>query len=432
VVAGGSDTICSGNEAQLFTSGGVIYDWSPGSTLDDSTIAAPLAGPPVNTTYTVIVIDSNGCRDTASVDVFVTHYFADAGPPASFCEGTGGAQLQAGTITGGTGPFYYTWFCDSLVTFCGLDSTFDDDPIANPSQSCMYYLQVSDSRGCVSEIDSAFVEILPVPIANAGPDQFICQPPAPGALLQGSFSNAPGPYTFYWMPGTGLNDSTILNPHARPDTTTIYTLVGISSNGCHSNPTTTDTLSTVTVHVQPRPIADAGPDIHTCLGDTTTIQGLGYGAGPQYDFEWSPFTGLNDSSVANPIASPPFTHTYTLVVWSNGCPSYGDSMTLWVHTLPTPSAGNIREICLGDTAYLDAFAAGDSSASYTYLWSPTTGLNDPTLENPAASPDSSTWYYLVATSSWGCDSPLDSVWVKLKPTPLAEAGPTKQICEGDS
>ncbi len=431
-LAGGSDTICAGGDAQLHAGGGATYDWSPGGTLTDSTIASPIASPVQNTTYSVTVIDSNGCRDTAYVDVFVTYYFADAGPPSSFCEGTGGAQLNAGNIFGGTGPFYYTWWCDSTNTFCGLDSTFDDDPMANPSQTTMYYLQVSDSRGCLSEIDSALVEILPVPIADAGPDQYICQQPAPGAILQGSFSNAPGPFQFYWMPGLGLNDSTILNPHARPDTTTIYTLVGISANGCTSAPTTTDTLSTVTVHVQPRPIADAGPDIHTCLGDTTVIQGLGYGAGPNYNFQWTPYVGLSDSTVPNPIASPPFTHIYTLVVWSNGCPSYGDSMTFWVHTLPTPSAGNIREICLGDTAFLDAFAAGDSSASYTYQWTPTTGLDNPTLENPAASPDSSTWYYLVATSSWGCESPLDSVWVKLKPTPQAEAGPVQTICAGDS
>lgn len=431
-VASGTDTICNGNQAQLFTSGGVLYDWSPGATLDDSTIAAPLASPPVSTTYSVIVVDGNGCRDTAYVDVHVTHYYCDAGLPTSFCEGTGGAQLQAGGIFGGTPPYYYIWTCDTLQTYCGLDSMYDNDPIANPSQTTMYYLQISDSRGCLSELDSTLVEVLPVPIADAGPDQFICQPPAPGAVLQGSFSNAPGPYTFYWIPGTGLNDTTILNPHARPDTTTIYTLVGVSSNGCSSNPTTTDTLSTVTVHVHPRPIADAGPDIHTCLGDTSIIQGLGYGAGPLYRYEWSPYTGLSDSSIANPIASPPFTHTYTLVVWSNGCPSFGDSMTLWVHTLPTPSAGNIREICLGDTAYLDAFADGDSSASYTYQWWPPSGLNNPTLENPAASPDSSTWYYLIATSSWGCESPLDSVWVKLKPTPLAEAGPVQHICAGDS
>ena len=431
-VAGGSDTICNGNEAQLTAGGGASFDWSPGLTLDDSTISNPLASPPATTTYNVIVMDSNGCIDTAEVDVYVTHFEADAGPPTSFCEGTGGAQLQAGAITGGTGPYWYTWFCDSTATFCGLDSTFDDDPIANPSQTAMYYLQVSDSRGCLAEIDSVLVEVLPVPIADAGPDQFICQQPAPGALLQGSFSNAPGPYSFYWIDGTGLNDSTLLTPFARPDTTTIYTLVGISANGCHSNPTTTDTLSTVTVHVQPRPIADAGPDIHTCLYDTTVIQGLAFGAGPNYEFEWTPFTGLSDSTIANPVASPPITTTYTLVAWSNGCPSYGDSMTLWVHTLPTPSAGNIREICLGDSAYLDAFAAGDSSANYTYDWFPTAGLDNPTAENPAASPDTTTWYYLVATSTWGCDSPLDSVLVRLKPTPIAEAGLHLQICAGDS
>ncbi|MFN8397865.1 MAG: PKD domain-containing protein [Bacteroidia bacterium] len=431
-VAGGSDTICAGNDIQLTSGGGVIYDWSPGATVDDSTIANPLASPVTNTTYSVIVTDSNGCVDTAYVDVFVTHFYADAGPPTAFCEGTGGAQLHAGQIFGGTGPYYYTWTCDSNLTFCGLDSTFDDDPIANPSQSAWYYLQVSDSRGCVSEFDSAFVEILPTPIANAGPDQFICQPPSPGALLQGSVTNAPGPYQYFWLNSPGLNDTTILNPFARPDTTTIYTLVVISSNGCTSNPTTTDTLSTVTVHVQPRPIADAGPDIHTCLYDTTVIQGLGFGAGPSYSYQWTPFIGLNDSSVANPIASPPFTHTYTLVVWSNGCPSYGDSMTLWVHTLPTPSAGNIREICLGDTAFLDAFAAGDSSASYTYVWTPTLGLDNPTLENPAASPDTSTWYFLTATSSWGCESPLDSVLVRVKPTPIADAGPVQYKCAGDS
>lgn len=431
-VAGGSDTICAGGSVQLTSGGGQFYNWSPGIFVTDSTIANPIANPVNNTTFSVIVRDTNGCVDTALVDVYVTFFQADAGPPTSFCEGTGGAQLNAGAITGGTAPFYYTWWCDSTNTFCGLDSTFDNDPIANPSQTTTYYLQVSDSRGCLSDVDSTIVEILPVPIADAGPDQYICQSPSPGALLQGSFSNAPGPYTYYWMPGIGLNDSTLLTPYARPDTTTIYTLVGVSSNGCTSAPTTLDTLSTVTVHVNPLPIADAGPDIDICLYDTTVLQGVGSGAGPLYEYEWSPFVGLSDSSIANPIASPPFTHTYTLVVWSNGCPSVGDSMTLWVHTLPTPSAGNIEEICLGDSAQLDAFGAGDSTAFYTYEWYPPEAMNDPTLENPKASPDTTTWYYLVVTSTWGCESPLDSVLVKVKPTPLAEAGPDLEICAGDT
>ena len=425
-----SDTACAGDAVQLHASGGQFYQWSPAATLSNPNIASPVANPVVNTTYTVIVSDTNGCVDTADVAIFVTFFSADAGPPTSFCEGTGGAQLQAGQISGGLSPYYYVWSCDTTNTYCGIDSLFDNDPVANPTQTTTYYLQVQDSRGCLSEIDSTVVEVLPNPIADAGPDVFICQPPSPGALLNGSIYGAPGPYTFYWINSAGLNDSTLLNPFARPDTTTIYTLVAVSSNGCTSNPTTVDTTSTVTVHVQPRPIAEAGPTIHSCLGDTVMIQGLGYGAGPNYTFEWSPFTGLSDSAITNPLGSPPITTTYTLTVWSNGCPSYGDTMTLWVHTLPTPSAGNIVEICLGDSGQFDAFGAGDSSAFYTYQWTPPTGLNDPTLENPLASPDSTTTYFLEVTSSWGCKARSTPYCCASNPRPSPRPAPTSSFAPG--
>jgi hypothetical protein len=187
------------------------------------------------------------------------------------------------------------------------------------------------------------------------------------------------------------------SPFARPDTTTIYTAVVTSSNGCSSALTTTDTLSSITVVVNPQPIAEAGPDIDACLGDSTVLQGLSYGAGPVYTYEWSPFTGLSDPTLPNPVASPPFTTQYILNTWSNGCPSIGDTMTLWVHTTPTPSAGNIVEICLGDSGQLDAFGAGDSTAFYTYLWTPSASLDDATAENPLASPDTTTVYDLVVT-----------------------------------
>ncbi len=426
------DTICAGFVTQLSAQGGQFYDWSPGIYLSDSTIANPTASPPVSITYTVIVSDTNGCVDTADVDISVTFFEAEAGPPVSFCEGTGGAQLMAGPITGAPGPYWYEWWCDSTNTYCGLDSTFDNDPIALPTDTTTYYLQVTDANGCLSEIDSTVVNVLPVPIADAGPDVAICAQPAPGVILNGSFSNAPGPFDFYWTPGIGLNDSLLLNPFARPDTTTIYTLIGISANGCTSVPTTVDTLATVIVTVNPEPIADAGPDIDICFGDTTQLQGTGSGAGPLYAFEWSPYTGLSDSTTANPFANPPITTEYILNVFSNGCPSVGDTMRLTVHTIPTPDPGNIIELCLGETGQLDAFADGDSTANYTYQWSPPQGLNDPTLENPLVTPDTATWYTVVATSTWGCVSAPDSVLANLLPTPIAEAGPNQQICSGDT
>lgn len=430
-------TTCFGSGVELETINlpGVTYAWSPGLTLTDSTVSNPIANPTVTTTYTLIVTGANGCADTAEIDVNVFQLETDAGPAVSFCEGEGGTQLQAGPLSGGTAPYYYTWWCDSTNTFCGLDSTFDDDPVANPDTTVWYYLQVTDADGCIGTIDSAMVTVLPKPIVDAGGDVDLCPLPSPGSVLNASVVNsneAPGPYTVNWFPATGLNDATIFNPYARPDTTTIYACIVSSSNGCTSTATTIDTTSTITVVVNPLPVADAGPDLHLCYGDSLQLQGIGSAAGPNYSFEWSPVNGISDSAAANPSVSPALTTDYTLTVWSNGCPSFGDPVTVWVHTLPTPSAGNIQEICLGESANLDAFADGDSSALYSYNWWPQTGLNDHTLENPAASPDSTTLYYLVATSSWGCESALDSVQVTVVPTPLAEAGVTLEICESDS
>lgn len=431
-------TFCFGDSIQLHAP--VIplatYQWSPAAGLSNPNISNPMAEPSQTTNYLLTVTDSLGCQSTGIIEIGVVVVTADAGPLSSFCEGEGGTQLVAAQPTGGTAPYYYSWSCNTNLTpFCGLDSINDNDPIANPSASTWYYLQVSDRDGCLSEIDSVFVEILPKPIVDAGPDVGICQPPAPGALISATVLNsqdAPGPYQIQWFPSTGLNQDSIFSPFARPDSTTIYTAVVLSSNGCSSAYTTVDTLSSITVTVHPQPIADAGPDIHSCLGETTIIQGLGFGAGPDYDYEWSPFAGLSSTTIPNPLANPGFTHEYILTVWSNGCPSIGDTMTLWVHTLPTPSAGPIQEICLGDSAQLDAFGAGDSTAFYTYSWSPSASLSDPSAENPLASPDSTTVYELVVTSSWGCESPIDLVQVTVKPMPFSEAGPDITICEGDS
>lgn len=381
---------------------------------------------------TLMIEDANGCRDTTQgiISPYPTPV-VDAGTNVSFCEGTGGAQLQALLTNPGSPPYYYTWWCDSSYTFCGLDSIYDDDPIALPDSSTWYYVQVTDNVGCQSNLDSVWVEVLPRPVVNAGPDVYICPDSAPGATLNPMISGASGPYSLTWSPGVGLNDSTLLNPYARPDTTTIYTLIATGANGCESDPNTVDSLSTVIVHVKPQPIAEAGPVRDICLGEGILLQGFGYGAGPAYDFEWSPATGLNDSTLANPYAAPSSTVEYVLTVWSNGCPGT-DTVTVNVHTNPTAAAGPRTDICLGESTVLYGSAAGDSTATYTYSWSPSTSLNDPNAQNPVATPDTTTTYYLVATSQYGCESPADSVEITVKPTPIAEAGPQLTVCLGGS
>jgi gliding motility-associated-like protein len=416
--------------ASVNTSGGTpgyTYLWSD---LQAQTTQSATGLAPGN--YSVTVTDANGCQANASVAVGeILPPTVTAGPMATFCEGSGGAGISA-TASGGTPGYFYTWTCQSGN--CGLTNPFLANPIANPTASQFYYIQVTDTNGCVSNVDSLWVEVLPKPIVDAGPDIFLCGDSAPCQILNPTIVNsilAPGPYTYTWIPGTGLNDSTIANPCARPDTTTTYTLVVTSGNGCTSDFTTTDTLSTIVVHVNPIPIANAGPDRDICFGDSIELQGFGTGAGPLYDYQWSPVNGLSSITDPNPMASPALTTTYSLIVWSNNCPSYGDNVLVNVHTLPTVDAGPDKEICLGETTILDAQAGGDSTATYSFNWTPIGTLDDPTLEDPAATPISTTMYYVQSTTNYGCDSPIDSVLVTLKPTPIAEAGDNPTICLGN-
>lgn len=437
---GGPQCLSMGANAYTFNANGAngpgaTYAWTfqngtPATSVSTNpTVAFGQAG--WNTV--VLTVTENGCVSTRtdSIYVFPDPVF-DAGPDVSFCEGEGGAMLM-GSGTGGTQQYYYTWWCQSGL-FCGLDSVNDNDPNANPNQSAMYYGQITDFNGCMSNIDSAFVTVIPKPIVDAGPDVVICRDSAPCQLLTPNISGSPGPFSYQWFPSAGLNNDTIASPCAHPDSTTIYTLVVTDrTTGCTSDYTTVDTNATVTVHRPPLPVAEAGPDRDLCLGDSLELQGYGFAAGPSYDFEWSPFTGLSNPNIANPMAGPSYTIDYVLTVWSNGCPSIGDTVTVNVHTNPTVDAGPDQEACQYETATLHAVASGDSTATYTYSWTPGTGVvGSANVQDLVAMPGQTTTYYVVAISNYGCESPADSATLYVKPTPLAEAGPQQVICFPDT
>lgn len=71
VTTSGDVTICNGQSASLSASGASTYDWSPSTGLDQTTGASVNASPSVNTQYTVVGTDQNGCTATASVNVTV-------------------------------------------------------------------------------------------------------------------------------------------------------------------------------------------------------------------------------------------------------------------------------------------------------------------------------------------------------------------------
>lgn len=113
---------------------------------------------------------------------------------------------------------------------------------------------------------------------------------------------------------------------------------------------------------------DANGDDGTLYGWTLAILDLNGGI-----ITWSPSTGLSNSTIANPMASPTATTDYVItVVDSLGC-SNTDTITIVVNPVPTVNLGTNTAICDTTTLLLDAGNPGanylwqDNSTSQTYL-----------------------------------------------------------------
>jgi hypothetical protein len=72
------------------------------------------------------------------------------------------------------------------------------------------------------------------------------------------------------------------------------------------------------------------------------------------------------------------------------------------------------EICQYDSTQLMAVANG-GSGNYTYAWTPETGLSDPTIQNPMASPEETTTYTVEVSD--GYDVVIQQLIVQVNPLP---------------
>ncbi len=80
-------------------------------------------------------------------------------------------------------------------------------------------------------------------------------------------------------------------------------------------------------------------------------------------------------------------------------------------------------ICMGSSTTLNAYAVDAES----YSWSPTLGLDDPSVANPIASPIQTTRYVVTMTDIYGC-TVKDSIKVTVDPLPFFPFNNTITAC----
>lgn len=394
VDAGADKDICIGNSTTLLATGATTYDWTPATGLSCTNCANPTANPTTTTTYIVWGTDGNSCSNSDTVDVIVNPLpNIDAGGNQTICEGFSVSLMAIGATT-------YSW-----TPSTGLSCTNCANPTASPTTTTKYYVTGTDGNSCTN-IDSITVNVNPQPTVSAGSDKNIC--PADSVQLQ-----ANGADTYVWSPANGLSCTNCADPKASPFATTTYTVIGTDVNGCKDT-------STVKVNVNAPPVVSAGNNVAICIGSTTSLQATGAAS-----YTWSPATGLSCTNCANPTANPTTTTTYT-VIGANGNSCLDTAtVTVTVNPLPSVNAGNDQTICAGFSANLQATGAT------SYSWSPTTGLNNPNIPSPIASPTTTTTYIVTGTDGNSCVN-TDTVTVFVNPQPTVSAGSDKNICPADS
>jgi len=267
--------------------------------------------------YDATVKDASGCVSTAHVVVPLTNDFTISSyDPLPICEG----KSVALPVSSNADKF--AW---SPVT--GLSDPAIQNPDAAPSTTTTYTLTAS--RGiCPSKTVTAKVTISPAPVANAGEDQAICY--GQSATIGGTSGLQ---YSYSWSPATYLSDATDPFPTVQqPQSSITYSLQITDGNGCVSL-----TPDQVTVSVTPPLKVFAGDDTSVYVGQPLQLQAQVPDVSGQMSFEWTPATGLDNPSVANP----------TMVL--------GDAQTVSYVVQATTSIG-----CTGtDTVVVKVFAVAD-------------------------------------------------------------------------
>jgi gliding motility-associated-like protein len=389
IVSASPGTICVGQNSTLNASGASTYLWNPGAMTGSSVVVSPGS----TTTYTVTGTNAAGCTNTAQVTVTVqpcnvpqVNFVAS---DTTLCVG----DCISFTDLSANSPISWSW------TFSGASTT--SSTVQNPTNICYpsagtfaVTLTATNANGNGTLTKTGYIVVNPPPPANAGPNASICT--GQSTTLIGS-----GGTTYNWQPGN-LTGSSVM---VAPASTTTYTLTVTDANGC----TATDNV-TITVTACSTPVAAlTASDNFIC--ESTCINFTDISTGTPTGWQWS-FPGGTPatSTVQNPTNicyNTPGNYSVTLITTN----AFGSDTTtvnaVSVGATPTINAGPFVTIAIGNSTQLNC-----SGGSGTFSWSPPTGLSNPNIRNPVASPTVTTTYTVTFTNSFGCTD-SDTVTVEV-------------------
>jgi gliding motility-associated-like protein len=207
---------CENSHLRISVTGAATSNWNgpngftaSSTSIDFSPLKMAHAG-----TYSVIASSDKGCSNKGSTILTIFPFVtASVTPDLTICEGTS-RTLSA------SGGSQYRWLPSK-----GLSDASSSTPVAQPSDSTLYQVIVSNQFGC-ADTARVMINVLKKPVANAGPDKRTKK----GAPVQLEGLASGTNISYYWTPS--LSNSSSLTPIASPSQSTVYTLHVVSGVGC--------------------------------------------------------------------------------------------------------------------------------------------------------------------------------------------------------
>jgi len=249
----------------------------------------------------------------------------------------------------------YTMYADTFAQNLNcsyLWSTGETEGHETVTQSGTYSVTVTNLCGVTAE-DSKSLEFYPLPVANAGPDTFMCF----GDTIQ---LNASGGVLFSWSPTGTLTNPNIQNPRAFPTSTRKYYVSVTDTNDCVQ-------VDDVNVTVYPIPTSTFSAPGFVCGTEAAGISYTG-SAGGGADYSWD-FDGGTDTPNGNNHSvswSGIGIKTVSLVVEQNTCVS--DTTKHEVSVNPVPISGFTMPAAVCGSSQVQITYDGVDSVGASYDW----------------------------------------------------------------
>ena len=359
--------------------------WSTGATTSSITV-----NPTVKTTYTVTVTDGiTTCRDSIVVDLSSSELKVT--DPAAVCS-PGVIDLTTAAITSGSAAgLTYTYWRDANAT----QALGSPDKI---SISGTYYIVGKSATGCTSAPTAVKVTINPLPVAT------IVTPSQTTICDKSTLTlTATGGTSYQWL----LNGTVIAGATSSTYAASLAGSyeVNVIALGCTSKVAAPVNLSLIKASVPKFSNSSTCIDVPVSFFNETTDTA-------SVNFIWN-FGDGQTSTLVNPVYTYKRSGAFVvkLRVTPKLCSSLSDSITKNL-TVDVPPVGIKYPNVLAVKNKATQLSARFIANGYTYLWMPSTGLNNGVIQKPVFNASQEQLYRVRLTSAGGCIT-MDTVKVSV-------------------